>query len=89
MLPEVFQGGGKMKKILPALLIILTATFASGCSRSFVGGAAVGAGAAGAAYEYSNKTQIDALDADLKSGKISKEEYDRRRKEIEGRSIVY
>lgn len=59
-----------------------------GCA-SKAGNVALGAGAAGGAYEYSNKRQIDNLDKDLKDGKISQAEYDRRRKEIEKRSIVY
>ena len=71
--------------VLAALVAFLAV---GGCS-SKTGNVAVGAGAAGAAYEYSNKRQIDNLDRDLKEGKISKEEYDRRRKEIEGRSAVY
>jgi osmotically-inducible protein OsmY len=78
-----------MKAILPVMLLILAVTFAGGCSRKFVGGAAVGAGGAGAAYEYSNKRQMDSLEEDRKSGKITQEEYDRRKKEIEGRSLVY
>jgi hypothetical protein len=67
------------------VLLILGVT---GCS-SKAGNIGLGAGAAGAAYEYSNKRQIEQLDKDLQEGKISKEEYDRRRKEIESRSIVY
>lgn len=71
--------------VLAALVAVLAV---GGCS-SKAGNVAVGAGAAGAAYEYSNKRQIDNLDRELQEGKISKEEYDRRRKEIEGRSAVY
>jgi hypothetical protein len=70
--------------LLAPLLIVAIA----GCS-SKAGNIAVGAGAAGAAYEYSNKRQIENLDRDLQEGKISQEEYDRRRREIENRSIVY
>lgn len=69
--------------LIPLLLVAI-----AGCS-SKTGNIAVGAGAAGAAYEYSNKRQIENLDRDLQEGKISQEEYDRRRKEIENRSIVY
>ncbi len=61
---------------------------AVGCA-SKAGNVALGAGAAGGAYEYSNKTQIDKLDKDLKEGKISQDEYNRRRQEIEKRSVVY
>ena len=67
------------------VLLILGVT---GCSTK-AENIGLGAGAAGAAYEYSNKKQIEQLDKDLQEGKISKEEYDRRRKEIERRSIIY
>lgn len=70
------------------LAVLITLALVTGCSNK-AGNVALGAGAAGAAYEYSNKQQIEALDRDLASGKITKDEYDRRRKEIEGRSIVY
>lgn len=59
------------------------------CSRSFVGGAAVGAGGAGAAYEYQNKKALDDLEADLKAGRITQEEYLRRKAEIQKRSLIY
>lgn len=58
----------------------------SACTtRQVVGGAAIG----GAAYEYSNKRAMDELKEDYDKGRISREEYDRRKKEIEGRSLVY
>lgn len=66
---------------LTALVVSLTA-----CStREVATGAAVG----GAAYEYSNKRAMDQLKEDLNAGRITQEEYDRRKKEIEGRSLVY
>ena len=68
--------------ILPLLLAI-------GCSRGAIGGAAVGAGAAGAAYEYQNKMALENLEDDWTTGRISKDEYLRRKKEIEKRSLVY
>lgn len=70
-------------------LAVLAAVFALGGCASKAGNVALGAGAAGAAYEYSNKRQVDALERERQEGKISQEEYDRRRKEIEGRSAVY
>jgi hypothetical protein len=60
-----------------------------GCSRSFVGGAAVGAGGTGADYEYQNKKALDELESDFKAGRITKEEYLQRKDEIEKRSLVY
>ena len=68
--------------ILPLLLTV-------GCSRELVGGAAVGAGAAGAAYEYQSKQALDELETDLQSGRVSKDEYLRRKKEIQDRSLIY
>lgn len=73
-----------------SMIVLLTAALVglgpSACStREIIGGAAVG----GAAYEYSNKRAMDELRDDYKSGRISNEEYDRRKKEIEGRSLVY
>lgn len=60
---------------------------AAGCS-SRTGNVALGAGAAGAAYEYSNKQQLDELEEDLQAGRISQEEHDRRAQEIKDRSLV-
>ncbi len=77
-----------MKKIL-SMTLILPLLFAIGCSRGAVGGAAVGAGAAGAAYEYQNKRALKSLEDDWQAGRISKDEYLRRKKEIEKRSLVY
>ncbi|MBM9603336.1 hypothetical protein [Desulfopila inferna] len=71
------------------LITILPLLFLSGCSREGVGGAAIGAGAAGAAYEYQNKRAMDNLEEDLAAGRITQEEYERRKDEIESKSIVY
>lgn len=59
----------------------------AGCS-SKAGNIAIGAGAAGAAYEYQNKRAMDELNRDYQAGTISKEEYERRKNEIEKRSII-
>ena len=77
-----------MTKTFVSLGILLAAFAVAGCS-SKAGNVGVGAGAAGAAYEYSNKRSVDKLDQEVKEGKISREEYDRRRKEIEDKSLVY
>lgn len=78
-----------MKGAVVTIAAIMLATAAGGCSREFVGGAAVGAGGAGAAYEYQNKQALDELEDDFKAGKITKEEYLRRKKEIQEKSLVY
>jgi len=60
----------------------------AGCSKETVGGAAVGAVGAGAAYEYQMHEQLDELEAQRKAGEISEEEYERRKQEIKDRSII-
>lgn len=77
-----------MKKYF-ILLLIFPLLLAIGCSRGAIGGAAVGAGAAGAAYEYQNKMALENLEDDWKAGRISKDEYLRRKEEIKKRSLVY
>ncbi|MHB1141613.1 MAG: SHOCT domain-containing protein [Sulfuricaulis sp.] len=70
--------------IAMATMLVLGST---GCS-SKAGNIAIGAGAAGAAYEYQNKRAMDELNRDYQAGTVSKEEYERRKNEIEKRSIV-
>jgi hypothetical protein len=59
----------------------------SGCA--FLGGAAVGGLAAGAGYEIQAKRQMDKLDDDLRAERISRREYETRKKQIESGSIIY
>lgn len=66
-------------------LAALVASLSACSTREVATGAAVG----GAAYEYSNKRAMDQLKEDLNAGRITQEEYDRRKKEVEGRSLVY
>lgn len=66
----------------------LAALGLAGCSKESVGGAAVGAVGAGAAYEYQMKEQLEELEGQRDKGEISDEEYERRKKEIEDRSVV-
>ena len=70
--------------------IAYTMVFASaGCSGQFWGGAATGAVGSGAAYEINAKRQLDQLEADRKSGKITQEEYETRRDQIQKGSLIY
>lgn len=70
------------------LFLLMAATLcAGGCA--FLGGAAVGAAGTGAAYEYSSKRQLDRLEEDYRAGKITREEYLSRRKQIDEGSILY
>jgi hypothetical protein len=69
--------------------LIVGALLLTGCSGRFWGGAATGGAVAGGAYEYQNKRAIEGLEEDLEEGRISRGEYERRREEIEDRSLVY
>lgn len=75
--------------LLSAILAVGLTLPAAGCSRSFVAGSATGAAGAGALYEYSNKRQLDELERAYQEGQISRDEYLRRRHEVESRSVVY
>ena len=74
-----------MKKLL--LLLMLMAVSHWGCA--FLGGAAVGSLATGAGYEINNKHQMDKLEEDYKNERISRREYEQRKKQIEAGSIIY
>ena len=74
-----------MKKYF--LLVILVSVTQWGCE--FLGGAAVGALATGAGYEYSSKRQMDRLEDDFKNERISRREYEQRKRQIESGSIIY
>lgn len=74
-----------MKKLL--LLVMLASTAHWGCE--FLGGAAAGALATGAGYEYNSKRQMDKLEDDYKNERISRAQYEARKKQIESGSIVY
>lgn len=68
-----------------AAVLLATAGLSACTTREVATGAVVG----GAAYEYSNKRAMDQLREDYEKGRITGEEYDRRKREIEGRSLVY
>lgn len=72
---------------MPLVLLLALSILVSGCN--FWGGAAAGAAGAGAAYEYSNKRQMDRLKEDYEAGNITREEYESRKKQIEEGSILY
>jgi len=76
-----------MKKIL--LVTLLAATIPWGCSPAFWGGAATGVLATGAGYEVNAKRQMDRLDEDFRNERISRREYEDRKRQIEKGSILY
>lgn len=76
------------RQALLAIGMASTVLTLAGCSKEFVGGAAAGALGTGAAYEYQAKKEMDQLNKEYQNGQISKEEYERRKKEIESHSIT-
>ena len=75
-----------MKKLM-SVLVLMMGLGQWGCA--FLGGAAVGAGAAGAGYEIQAYRQMQKLEEDYKAEKISRAEYESRKKQIEAGSLIY
>jgi len=75
-----------MKKLM-LVLVMLLGLGQAGCE--FIGGAVVGAGATGAGYEYQAYRQMQQLEEDYKAERISRREYEERKKQIEAGSIIY
>ena len=73
-------GGSAMKRAW--ILVLLALVTLPGCWFF------VGAGTAGGGYEYVNKRKLEQLDRDFEEGKLSREEYLRRKREIESGSVV-
>jgi hypothetical protein len=76
----------QMKKLM-LLSVLISCLALSGCE--FVAGTLVGAGAAGGGYEYQAYRQMQQLEEDYKNRRISREEYEDRKKQIEKGSIIY
>ncbi len=74
-----------MKKYMAILILMSLGQW--GCE--FMGGAAVGALATGAGYEIQAKRQMDRLEEDFKHERISRREYESRKRQIEAGSIIY
>ena len=74
-----------MKRLM--VLVLLAGLTQSGCA--FLGGAATGALATGAGYEIQNRRQMDRLEDDFRNRRVSREEYESRKRQIESGSIVY
>lgn len=56
---------------------------------NFLGGAAVGGLATGAGYEINANRQLDRLEDDYRRERISRREYEERKRQIERGSIIY
>lgn len=76
-----------MKKYIVLLFLIVLGFCQSGCA--FLGGAAAGTLATGAGYEYNAKRQMDRLEEDYRNERISRQEYESRKEQIESGSIIY
>ncbi|HYY26223.1 MAG TPA: hypothetical protein VE689_12055 [Candidatus Udaeobacter sp.] len=74
-----------MKKLV--ILLMLGMVTQQGCA--FLGGAAVGSLATGAGYEINAKQQMDKLEDDYRHERISRREYETKKKQIEAGSIIY
>jgi hypothetical protein len=70
-------------------LLITGALVQAGCSKELWGGTAIGALGAGAGYEYGNNRQMDRLEDDYRAGRIDREEYQDRKKQVERGSLIY
>ncbi len=75
-----------MKKLM-LVLALMMGLGQGGCE--FIGGAVVGAGAAGAGYEIQAYRQMQKLEEDYKAERISRKEYEARKKQIEAGSLIY
>jgi len=70
-----------------AILLLLGSVAITGCE--FAAGAATGALAIGAGYEYNSKRQMDRLEDDYRNERISRSEYERRKEQLDRGSIIY
>lgn len=71
-----------------SIAILLLASLSQwGCE--FLAGAAVGSLATGGGYEINANRQMDRLEEDYRRERISRREYEDRKRQIERGSIVY
>jgi hypothetical protein len=80
------KGGFTMKRHYLAVVLFVSLC-QTGCA--FLGGAAVGSLATGAGYEVNAKRQMNKLEDDYRNERISRREYQTRKKQIESGSIIY
>jgi hypothetical protein len=76
----------KIMRTLAAILLMGSLGL-GGCE--FAAGAATGVLATGAGYEINAKRQMDRLEDDYRSERISRREYERRKDQLERGSILY
>ena len=78
----------EIMKNLTVLLILISSLGLIGCSGKILGGAAGGILGAGAGYEYNARQQMNGIKDDLNAGKITQEEYDIRKDQIQKMSVL-
>ncbi len=71
---------------MTTLLVVILGFAQIGCAGLWAGAGATGAAAG---YEAHSKYELDKLNRDYESGKMSKEEYEARKKQVEAGSLVY
>ncbi|HXG51428.1 MAG TPA: hypothetical protein VNN77_08505 [candidate division Zixibacteria bacterium] len=71
------------------LALLVAGAAPAGCSPEFWGGTAVGVLGTGAGYEYNAKRQMDRLEEDYREGRVDRETYQERKRQIERGSIIY
>jgi hypothetical protein len=82
---------GAMRTIQRIVLMSLMSVLllgTGGCSSSFWGGAASGVVGTGAGYEYKANKELDRIEEDYKEGRMTKEEYESRKDQIERMSVT-
>ena len=87
MLGSIVGGARRRRWLLTASTAALACTSLGGCA--FLGGAALGAAGTSTAYEVHNHKALEELDEDFEQGRISRDEYLRRKREIEKGSAIY
>ena len=77
-----------MKKVTGLIMVLFLAGTLVGCSSSFWGGTGAGVLGAGAGYEIQAERQMRQINEDLKNGKITQQEYDIRKDQIQKGSLL-
>ena len=77
-----------MNKLHGLILLFIGVVLFSGCSGAFWGGTGAGLFGAGAGYEIKAETEMNKINEDLKSGKITQQEYDIRKDQIQKGSLL-
>ncbi len=78
-----------MKPFISFTVILFALATVLGCSAEFWGGAGTGVLGTGAGYELRARQQIEQLEKDLEAGRITQEEFDIRKDQVERGSVVY